>query len=204
MTALDSARAVREGEELPTEALSKLFAERLPDFAGALTVQQFPKGHSNLTYLIKAGDREGVLRRPPRGAKAIKSGHDMHREFTVLTQLAAVYPKVPRALLYVDEAESPLGAPFYVMERVPGIILRSAAPEGISLPPERMREIACAAIDNLVQLHALSPAAAGLADLGKPEGYVARQVEGWIGRCERSKTDDVPALDARRSWRFSI
>lgn len=200
MTALDSARDVRAGEELDTAALAKLFADKLPELSGAITVQQFPKGHSNLTYLLKVGEREVVLRRPPKGAKQIKAGHDMKREYTVMTHLRRVYPKVPRTLLYVEEAESPLGAPFYVMERVPGIILRNKPPEGYDLTPALMQKLSETFVDNLVALHAIEPAAANLADFGKPEGYVKRQVEGWIERYERAKTDDVPEMDRIAAW----
>jgi aminoglycoside phosphotransferase (APT) family kinase protein len=199
-SALDAARAVRAGEELDTVGLAALFASKLPELMGAITVEQFPKGHSNLTYLLKVGDREVVLRRPPRGAKAIKTGHDMKREFTVLSHLRGVYEKVPRALLYVDESESPLGASFYVMERVPGIILRNKPPPGYDLTPALMQRLSETFVDNLVALHAIDPAHAGLAELGKPDGYVQRQVEGWIGRYEKSKTDNVPDMDTAAAW----
>ena len=200
MSALDSARAVRTGEELDTAALAKLFTEKLPELSGPVEVQQFPKGHSNLTYLLNVGGREVVLRRPPRGAKQIKAGHDMRREFTVLTHLRPVYDKVPRALLYVEEAESPLGASFYVMERVPGVILRNKPPEGYALTPELMRKLSETFVDNLVALHAIDPAAAKLADFGKPEGYVKRQVEGWTERYQKARTDDVPDMDRLAAW----
>ena len=109
MSLLDQPRAVRAGEELDPEALRVLFARHAPQLTGPVTVQQFPRGHSNLTYLLSVGDRELVLRRPPRGAKQIKSGHDMEREYTVLSRLGAVWPKVPRTLFHVPEADSPLG-----------------------------------------------------------------------------------------------
>ncbi|MBS2031842.1 MAG: phosphotransferase family protein [Deltaproteobacteria bacterium] len=200
MSALDSARAVRSGEELDTEKLRTIFAQKLPKLTGELTVQQFPKGHSNLTYLLTVGDQEFVLRRPPKGAKQIKAGHDMNREYTVLTRLRRVYPKVPKALFYVDENESPFDVGFYVMERVPGVILRNKPPEGYDLNPALMQKLSETFVDNLVALHAINPASARLDDFGKPEGYVTRQVEGWIERYNKAKTDDVPDMDTLAAW----
>jgi aminoglycoside phosphotransferase (APT) family kinase protein len=200
MDALDSARDVRAGEELDLPALEKLFARKLPAISGRIEIQQFPKGHSNLTYLLKIGDSEFVLRMPPKGAKQIKAGHDMKREFNVLTHLKPVYAKVPRAVLFVEEAESPLGAGFYLMERVPGVILRNRPPEGYSLTPDLMKRLSEAFVDNLVELHAIDPAAAKLSDFGKPEGYMKRQVEGWSERYQKAKTDDVPEMEKLAVW----
>src|SRR5688500_10670218 len=112
---LDKAARVRPGEELPVSALEPYLAQRLPEAAGPLTVEQFPSGHSNLTYLLRVGDREFVLRRPPFGNQ-VKTAHDMGREFRVLSKLSAVYPPAPRPYFFCED-ESILGAPFYVMER---------------------------------------------------------------------------------------
>src|SRR6516162_9677320 len=114
---------VRPGEELPVAALDAYLAERLPG-AGPLTVEQFPHGHSNLTYLLRMGDKEFVLRRPPFGNQ-VKTAHDMGREFRVLSRLSAVYPPAPRPYVYCDDTNV-LGAPFYVMERRRGVVLRRA------------------------------------------------------------------------------
>ena len=200
MSAIDSARPVREGEGLDLETLAPFLARRLPELEGQIEVLQFPKGHSNLTYLLRIGGLELVLRRPPKGAKQIKAGHDMKREYTVLTHLRPVYPKVPRALLYCDEAESPLGVPFYLMERVPGVILRNVPPEGYELTPALMRRLSETFVDALVELHAIDPAAAHLEGFGKPEGYVQRQVEGWVERYQRAKTDALPQMDRLAGW----
>jgi aminoglycoside phosphotransferase (APT) family kinase protein len=203
MSALDAARPVRAGEELDTQKLQAFFAERLPEvpeLSGPIEVEQFPKGHSNLTYLLRAAGREVVLRRPPRGAKQIKAGHDMGREYRMLTHLRPVYPKVPRALVACDESDSPLGVPFYVMERVPGIILRNKPPEGYDLSPALMERISSAFVDNLVQLHAIDVQAAGLEDFGKPEGYVKRQVDGWAERYAKARTDDIPEMEKLSAW----
>jgi len=198
---LDSPREVRPGEELDLEALQRIFATRAPELSGPITVQQFPRGHSNLTYLIQVGGRELVLRRPPRGAKQIRAGHDMRREYTVLSRLRAVWPRVPQPLFHSPESESPLGTEFYVMERVPGLILRgSRMPDGLAQDPATMRRLSSTVVDTLVELHAIDPVQAGLADFGKPAGYMARQVEGWIERYARARTDEVPEMDRLAGW----
>jgi aminoglycoside phosphotransferase (APT) family kinase protein len=195
----DPTRPVRPGEELPAEALAAWLAERLSDAEGPVAVEQFPGGHSNLTYLLRLGDRELVLRRPPFGSK-VKTAHDMGREFRVLSRLHDLYPKAPRALFECVDP-SVIGAPFYVMERVRGVVLRhQKAPERIDLPPERMRAISEAAVDGLAELHAVDYPEAGLGDFGRPEGYVARQVNGWAERWKNARTDDVPDVDRAAAW----
>jgi aminoglycoside phosphotransferase (APT) family kinase protein len=196
---LDSPRPVRPGEELNAAALALWLRERMSGVEGPIEIEQFPGGHSNLTYLLRFGDRELVLRRPPFGSK-VKTAHDMGREFRVLSRLYAAYPKAPRALLHCDDPEV-IGAPFYVMERVRGVVLRhQKIPQGIDLPPERMRAISEAAVDGLADLHAVDHQAVGLGELGRPEGYVARQVEGWTARWQGSRTDDVPDIDRAAAW----
>src|SRR5207237_2626392 len=125
------------------------------------------------TYSIRIGEREMVLRRPPFGVK-IKTAHDMGREYRILSHIHGLYPKVPRPLAYCED-ESVLGAPFYVMERVTGVILRSQPPPGLDLNPAFMRQLCESFIDNFLEIHQIDYAAAGLGDLGKPAGYVARQ-----------------------------
>src|SRR5688572_22180694 len=120
MSIIDQAKNVREGEELPIEALQAYLQEKL-SIQGELEIQQFPSGHSNLTYLIALGDKDLVLRRPPFGSK-VKSAHDMGREFNILEKLSSVTTKVPRPLLYCED-ESIIGAKFYIMERVAGVII---------------------------------------------------------------------------------
>jgi aminoglycoside phosphotransferase (APT) family kinase protein len=198
-TPLDATRPVRAGEEIDVGALAVWLQERLPGVEEPVAIEQFPGGHSNLTYLLRLGDRELVLRRPPFGSK-VKTAHDMGREFRVLSRLYAAYPKAPRALLLCDDLQV-IGAPFYIMERVRGVVLRQQkAPVGIDLSPQRMRAISEAAVDGLAELHAVDYREAGLSDLGRPEGYVARQVEGWTARWQGSRTDDVPDLDRAASW----
>jgi aminoglycoside phosphotransferase (APT) family kinase protein len=198
---LDASRPVRAGEELPLDALAALVRTRLGRGADEpVAVEQFPGGHSNLTYLVRVGGDEFVLRRPPFGAKAIKAGHDMGREYRVLARLHPAYPKAPRPLFFCDEVESPFGAPFYLMERVRGVILRNKPPRGVTLTPELIRRLATALIETLAELHALDVAAIGLGDLGKPEGYLARQVKGWSERYRTAQTDDVPDLESAITW----
>ncbi len=188
----DSPTTVRQGEELPID--------RLRDYLGAqqLTIEQFPSGFSNLTYLIRADDRELVLRRPPLGAK-IKTAHDMSREYRILSHLYPVYQKVPRPLLFCDD-ESILGAPFYVMERVTGVILRAQKPYGLDLSPVLMRRLSETFVDNLAEIHAIDYVTAGLGDLGSPQGYVKRQVEGWTKRYYNARTDEVPSIERLAEW----
>jgi aminoglycoside phosphotransferase (APT) family kinase protein len=197
----DAARPVRPGEELDAGRLAAWLDEHLsaPPSSPDLAVEQFPGGHSNLTYLIRWGDRELVLRRPPVGSR-VKTAHDMGREYRVLSRLGPLYPKAPRALAACDDPNV-LGAPFYVMERVRGLILRHPKlPAGLDLPPASMRGLSEAVVDGLVELHAVDFRAAGLADFGHPAGYVERQVEGWSGRWQKAKTDDVPDLDRAAAW----
>lgn len=195
---LDRSRSVRAGEELPEERLREYLTAHLSDVAGPLTVEQFPSGFSNLTYLLRVGGRELVLRRPPVGAK-IKTAHDMGREYRILSHLHPVYSKVPRPLLFCEE-EGVLGAPFYVMERVKGIILRAQAPKGVELSSETMRGLSETFIENLTEIHGVDYVAAGLGDLGSPQGYVKRQVEGWTKRYQNARTDDVPAIEQLSEW----
>jgi aminoglycoside phosphotransferase (APT) family kinase protein len=196
--ALDGTAPVRPGEELPVERLEAYLRQHLPGAAGPLAVEQFPHGHSNLTYLLRLGERELVLRRPPFG-NPVKTAHDMGREYRVLSRLWAVYPAAPRPFHYCED-ESILGAPFYVMERRRGVILRQAGGAVFSGDPDTARRLGLALIDNLARLHILDYQAAGLGELGKPEGYVARQVSGWINRYAAARTDDVPAGEAIARW----
>jgi aminoglycoside phosphotransferase (APT) family kinase protein len=193
----DSAAEVRPEEELDLARLGPFLRSHFPEEQGPLTVKQFPSGLSNLTYSVSLGGREMVLRRPPFGSK-VKSAHDMGREYRVLSRLYSVYP-APRALLYCDDT-SILGASFYLMERIHGIIFRRELPPGLQIPSENVRRLSEAFIDNLARLHSLDYAAIGLADLGKPEGYLERQVRGWIDRYFGSKTHDLPELERLSVW----
>jgi aminoglycoside phosphotransferase (APT) family kinase protein len=163
-------------------------------------VRLFPGGHSNLTYLVQKGERELVLRRPPFGGEKIETAHDMGREFRILSGLADVYPRAPRPLALCEEPEV-LGAPFYLMERRSGVILRGhRPPRGLTLSAEMMQTLSGALIDLLAELHAVDVAAAGLSGEGRPEGYVERQVTGWARRYEKARTDDVPQVEQVATW----
>ena len=179
---LDSARPVRAGEELDARTLALWLSAGAPEYAGAtLAIEQFPRGFSNLTYLLRlSGDRELVLRRPPRGVKK-GSAHDMGREFRILRTLHLRGGSVPRPIAFCDD-ESVLGAPFYVMERVRGLILRQAAPPGLDLTPEIMRGLSTSFLDAMLEIHGTPLDAEGIAELGNPAGYVQRQVQGWAKR----------------------
>jgi aminoglycoside phosphotransferase (APT) family kinase protein len=195
---LDHAATVRAGEELPEERLRTYLAEHLPNVSGPLQVAQFPHGHSNLTYLISFGETEFVLRRPPFGNQ-VQTAHDMNREYRVLSKLHSVYAAAPRPLLYCDDL-SVLGAPFYIMQRYEGVILRKAIPAGLNVDPELMRSLSRALIDKLAELHSIDYVAAGLTDLGKPAGYVSRQVTGWITRYQKAATDQLAGMDRVAAW----
>jgi len=195
---IDEPRPVREGEQLDSARLRGYLAAHLAGAEGSLAVEQFPHGHSNLTYLIRLGDQEWVLRRPPFGNR-VKTAHDMGREYRILSRLCHVYGPAPAPVLYCED-ESVLGAPFYLMERRRGVILRGKTPADRPIPPELVRRLCETLVDNMALLHALDYRAAGLEDMGKPQGYVERQVNGWIKRYQDARTDDVPDLERTAAW----
>jgi aminoglycoside phosphotransferase (APT) family kinase protein len=194
----DRATSVRAGEELNIEALESYLRAHFPDERGRLDVKQFPSGHSNLTYSVSLGDGEFVLRRPPFGSK-VKSAHDMGREFRVLSKLHAVYPQAPEAVLYSDDV-TVLGAPFYLMKPIHGVIIRRNPPESLNFTPEIAWLLSESFVDNLARLHGLDYQSVGLGDLGKPEGYLERQVRGWTERYYGSRTHDFPEVERIVSW----
>ena len=195
---IDQPKQIREGEELNTTTLQEYLKAKLPQYQGDLEVQQFPGGASNLTYLLKVGDTELVLRRPPFGPK-IKSAHDMSREYRIFSNLINYYPKVPTPLLFCED-ESIIGREFYIMERLKGVILRSTMPKEMYPAPDLMRGIGTSLINTLVELHDVDYKAAGLGELGRPEGYNERQVRGWTKRYYNSQTDDVKEMVAVSEW----
>ncbi len=194
----DSPRSVRTGEELDLDNLNEYLAHQAPDMGDVLDVRQFPGGFSNLTYWLKTATGEYVLRRPPVGAN-IKGGHDMGREFRVLSLLKGNYDKIPKPVVYCESPDV-LGAPFYVMSRVNGIILRAPMAQTLNIAPERMRQLSEALVDNLVAIHRLDINATGLIQLGKPDGYVQRQVEGWSKRYRNAETNLIPAMNQVGEW----
>ena len=195
---MDQSSQIREGEELDLAKLEAYLKAHIEGWEGNLEVEQFPRGFSNLTYLIKSANQQFVLRRPPFGAN-IKSGHDMSREYRILSKLHGNYAKVPRPFVYCDD-ESVIGADFYVMERVNGVILRPKMPKDMYPAPEQMNAISQGLIESFAELHAVDYRAVGLGELGKPEGYVRRQIEGWTKRYQKAKTDDVAEMDEMAKW----
>jgi aminoglycoside phosphotransferase (APT) family kinase protein len=197
---IDRPRDIRQGEELDLGLLSAYLKAHVPELAelSALTVKQFPSGHSNLTYLVQANGREYVLRRPPFGSK-VKSAHDMGREYRILSKLHGAYPLAPEPIAFCED-ESVIGANFYVMRRIEGIILRKELPKDLTMSAETLHTLHTNLVDNLARIHAIDYAKAGLSDLGKPDGYVQRQVTGWTKRYADSQTDDIPAITAVAKW----
>jgi aminoglycoside phosphotransferase (APT) family kinase protein len=198
MDANDRPSAVRPGEGLPLEALEACLKRHLPGAAGPLTAAQYPSGFSNLTYLLNLGGREVILRRPPFGTKA-KSAHDMAREFRILEALHPVFPYCPRPLLYLDDP-AVMETPFYLMAPIRGIILRKRLPPGLVLDPGAMRALCENLLDVQLALHAVDCRAVGLQALGRPEGYVQRQVDGWTARYAQARTPDAPDFAAVVAW----
>ena len=193
----DQAGAVRAGEELDLARLGPFLQEHL-GHTEPVSIEQFPSGHSNLTYLVRLGSRVVVLRRPPFGSK-VPSAHDMAREYRVLSKLHTTYPVAPKALLYCDDL-SILNVPFYLMEPIRGMIVRRDPPSGVTFSPETAQRLSEAFLDNLASLHGLDYAATGLADLGRPQGYLERQVKGWIERYHNSKTHGLPEVGLICAW----
>ncbi len=198
MALTDQTSQIREGEELPNDVIDRYLKASIPELEGTPTISQFPGGASNLTYLLKYSNRELVLRRPPFGHKA-KSAHDMGREYRILNQLNAGFPYCPKAYVYCTD-EALIGAEFYVMERVKGIILREDMPVELGLTPEQTTTLCKNFIDKFVELHNVDYKACGLGDLGRPEGYVRRQIDGWIDRYERAITSDAPKWEPVKAW----
>lgn len=197
-THAEETRSVRPGEEIHIDKLSDFLRAHVANLAGQLTVLQFPHGHSNLTYLLRSGSEEWVLRRPPFGNQ-VKTAHDMGREYRVLSGLSNVFPPAPRPLVYCDD-EAVLGAPFYVMERRRGIILRRDWPAELPRDPNLLRQMCLSLVDTLADLHQINPTDAGLSAFGKPDGYVRRQIEGWTKRYRDAQTDQVPELEMAAAW----
>jgi len=190
---------VRAGEELPLGPLRAWLGERLAGGA-TLEVSQFPAGHSNLTYLIRTTTpaSEYVLRRPPLGPVAPRA-HDVVREYRVLEALHPVFPAAPRPVVVCPDS-TVIGAPFFVMERRRGVVVRHGLPAEYRALEAAPGAISRALIDTLAALHAIDVAATGLEPLGKPEGFLERQVSGWTERWRRALTGPVPAMEPVLAW----
>ncbi|MDL1885716.1 phosphotransferase family protein [Anaerolineae bacterium CFX8] len=189
---------VRPDERFDETRLADYLRGQLPDSQNPLAVRQFGGGAANLTYLLDYGTHQYVLRRPPLGPVAPGS-HDMNREYRVLSVLHRAFPLAPRAFLFCDDV-SVIGAPFFIMERRSGVVVRKVIPDEFAALPDAPRRMSEALIDALAAFHALDYAALGLDDLGKPAGFIARQVDGWFKRWQNAKTADLPEMDAVYDW----
>ncbi|MED4878141.1 phosphotransferase family protein [Anoxybacillus geothermalis] len=190
---------VRKGEELPAEKLGQFLRTVLPDMPdGELEIQQFSAGRSNLTYLLRCGEWEAVLRRPPFGPVPPKA-HDMKRESTWLAEIHPLFPLAPKPF-YFCEDESVIGSPFFVMERRHGVVIDSDFPDDIHPTEDVCRGISETMVETLVQIHQIDYTKTRLVQMVKPEGFMERQVHGWIQRYERAKTDDIPEAEALMKW----
>jgi len=189
---------VRSGEELNVAALTEWLQGRIDGTERGIAVEQFPNGHSNLTYLLRIDKREYVLRRGPLGPVAPKA-HDMAREFRVLQMVHQHFPEAPAAF-HVCEDPSVIGAVFFIMERRHGFILRDRVPPQLASTPNYPQRISEALVDCLVRMHAIDVSKTGLIALGKPEGFLERQVQGWADRWNRARTDDQPRMDDVIRW----
>ncbi len=179
----DDAEAVRDGDQLDWVAFEAYARASLAQLEGPFEARQFPGGSANLTYLVRFGLTELVLRRPPFGTIA-PGAHDMKREFKVLSGLWQHFDRAPRAYLFCEDPVV-VGSDFFVMERREGEVIRDLIPESMLHHHEVGRRIGFATVDAFADLALLDPAAVGLADLGKAEGFVARQVRGWSDRWDR-------------------
>ena len=189
---------MRPGEELNLAALAECLRGKLEGAEHGISVEQFPSGHSNLTYLVHAGEREYVLRRGPLGPVAPKA-HDMAREYRVLQAIHPHFPEAPKPYALCED-QSVLGVVFFVMERRRGVILREKIPAGISRVANYPRIISEAFVQCLARLHAIDVVQTGLLALGRPEGFLERQVQGWADRWNRAKTEPVPEMNKVVHW----
>ena len=189
---------VRPGEELDLEALGEWLQDRLPEITGTPRVTQFSGGASNWTYRLEYPDHDLVLRRPPAGTKA-KSAHDMGRESFIQRALRPVYPLVPEVLAFCDDP-AVLGEEFYIMRRVPGVVLHRRTPRDVDLGPSTARRLCLNAVDALVALHAIDPTGTELIKIGKGPGYAKRQIDGWCDRYLKARTWNVPSFKRVRGW----
>ncbi len=200
MTASSDSTAVRAGEELDLATLGRYLREHLlPQTANTeIAIEQFPGGHSNLTYLIRYGEQEFVLRRPPVGPVA-PTAHDMPREYKLLSVINPHFPLAPKPVLLCEDV-SVIGVPFYLMERRRGFIVRFKVPEQIGENLELRKQLSESVVDTLVALHAVDIQATGIVNIGKPEGLVARQVHGWAKRWQASRTGELAEMDHVIQW----
>lgn len=189
---------VRPDEIFDETAVANYLKDKLAGADKTLRVRQFGGGAANLTYLLDYGTHEYVLRRPPLGPVA-KSAHDMSREYKVLAVLHEQFPLAPRAFLYCEDT-SLIGSDFFVMERRKGTVVRRKVPDHFATVEDAGRKMSAALVDALADFHAVDFEALGLGDLGRPEGFVERQIEGWYKRWHAAKVDDLEDMEAAYQW----
>lgn len=194
-----AASDVRAEDAFDVAAVDAVIKAHVPGLDGMPKVTQFTAGASNLTFGLAYANRSLVLRRPPRGARP-KSGHSMIREYTVMKALKPAFPTAPDALFHVDASASPLGAEFYVMEHVDGVILNHAIPSDWGWSQTDVRAFCERVWDLLIDLHSVDYKAVGLGDFGEPNGYVERQILGWNARYEKALTGDADPFEDVRQW----
>ena len=195
----DDTIEVRAGEQLDWSRIEDYLRVHIPAIGeGTIAVRQFPSGASNLTYLVRIGDWEAVLRRPPFGPIPPKA-HDMQRESNLLRRIHPVFALAPEIYLFCADPDV-MDVPFYIMERRRGIVLDDSFPPGITPTPELCQRISTAVVDTLVHIHAIDWQAAGLSEFGHPTGFLERQVRNWIERYIRARTDEIPQVEPLMHW----
>jgi len=198
MSLEDQAVQVRQGEELDNATVKAFLSKYVDNTDGDLEITQFPGGASNLTYQLSVGGEQYILRRPPFGNIA-KGAHDMLREANIMDALKPVYQYVPNIIAKCDDHDV-LGCDFYIMEKFKGIIPRKELPEELNLSEEDTRKLCLNVVDKLIDLHKVDPKAAGLDSLGKGDGYVARQINGWTKWYVKALTPDATSFEEVMDW----
>lgn len=204
VTATNETILVRPGEELDLAALDNYLQRQLPEqiadfpIGAKIHIEQFPGGHSNLTYLVRYGTHEFVLRRPPVGPVAA-TAHDMPREYKLLSVINPYFSLAPKPILLCEDT-SVIGVPFYLMEKRNGFIVRFSLPAEFNENLVLRRCLSESAVNTLVALHTVDIYGSGIVNIGKPEGFVGRQVHGWADRWQRSKTEEIPEMEEVIAW----
>ena len=201
--ATDQAVSVRQGEELNLESLLPWLVAHIPHLNGTPAVTQYAGGASNWTYCLSFENSTGknsdvILRRGPVGTKA-KGAHNMGREYRLQAALKPVYQYVPEMLAHCED-EAVIGAEFYVMEKLNGIIPRKNMPRDLSLSPHQTQTLCKNALDCLIELHKVDYQAANLSHIAKGSGYTQRQIDGWVGRFQKARTWNVPKANYICDW----
>ena len=189
---------MRPDEQLDLARLEPWLRAHLPVDDAPLSIGQFGGGHANLTYLLTFGGTEYVLRRPPLGPIAPRS-HDMTREHRVLSCLGTAFPLAPTSFTICTDPAI-IGVDFHVMERRQGRVIRDELPPQLATDLDAVRRLSEMIVDTLADLHSVDPARVGLDDLGRPQGFVARQLAGWVTRWQAAKDEDVPAVNDLIPW----